>query len=179
MTQIVPTVAVTVPVIDPSLQLTPAIVAGLAHELGMGLRDEADVLATYKIAPAIYEKLKTFEWFNKLVDAATIEWHSATNVTIRTQIEANYAAEQGLPHVYARAVSGKDPLNHVVEAFKWMTDVAGLKKTPNQGQQGERFQINIQLGADTKIEFDGSKAPIDGSGTLLALPFIEDKEDRV
>ena len=178
MTQIVP--SVTVPVTPvPSLSLTPSDYARLAREVGMGMRDLDNVLASFNIDPATYEKLKAHEWYNKLVDEYRIEWESTTNTTARTQLKSLYAAEAALEHVYARCISGKEPLNHVVEGVKWFTDVAGLKKNPGQGAQNERFQITINLGADTKIEFDGSRAPIEGTASPLALPFIDDKEERV
>jgi hypothetical protein len=181
MTQIVPTVPVTVPVTVPGLPFTTADYARLAREVGIAMRDLDEILASFNISPAAYEKIKANEWYSKLVDEYRIEWNSTTNTTMRTQLKSLYAAEEALAHVYARCVNGKEPLNHVVEGVKWMTDVAGLKKTPNQGSQNDRFQITINLGADTKIEFDGSRAPIDGAGTSapLALPLIDDKEERV
>jgi len=181
MTKIVPTVTVAVTPIGPGKSLTPTELVGLAREVGIGIRSLEDILEPYKVSRSAYEKLKKNETFNKLVDAARIEWHSAPNTMIRTQLEALAAAEQALPHLYARAISGKDPLNHAVEAVKWMTDVAGLRKTPTQGQQNERFQITINLGADTTIEFDGSRVPVDGTNqpVPIALPFVDDKEERV
>ena len=182
MTQIVPSVPVTVPVTPvPGTTFTPADIARLAREVGIGMREIEEILTSFNIDAATYEKIKTNEWFNKLVDEYRIEWHATTNTLTRTQLKSLYAAEEAISHVYSRAVSGKEPLNHVVEAVKWMTDIAGAKKTPGQGQQNERFNIVINLGADMKIEFDGSKAPIDGSGALatLAMPVIDDKEERV
>jgi hypothetical protein len=82
-----------------------------------------------------------------------------------------------MPHIYARMLSTGEQLNHVVEAGKWLSDIGGLKKDPNKGQPGERFQITINLGADTKIEFDGSKLPLGGEPSI---PLLElDKEERV
>jgi hypothetical protein len=177
MTQIVP--AVSVPVTAPvtSQPLTPFIIAGLAREIAMNIREVDEILQTYKLTPETYEKLKTNDFFTKLVDMARIEWHSATNTINRTQIEAAALVEQAMPHIYARMLNNNENLNHVVDAGKWLSDIGGLKKDPTKGQPGERFQITINLGADTKIEFDGSKLPISGEPTL---PMLEaDKEERV
>src|ERR1700681_3157223 len=109
MTNIVPTLpSVTAPVIEGSPQLTIVMVAGLAREIAMGIREVPDILETYKISTAAYEKLKDHEVFVKLVDSARIEWHAATNTPGRTQIEAAAALEQALPIAYARAISGNE-----------------------------------------------------------------------
>ena len=180
MTQIVPSVTVPVTIPEPEATLTPALVAGLAREIAIGLRDMGDILASFKITPATYEKLKTNEFFTKAVDTYRIEWHSAPNTANRMQLECAATAEQGLPHAYARAISGNEPFNHVVDFFKWCSDVGGLKKDPSRGQPGERFQITINLGTDTKIEYDGSRAPITGDPVLEALPMptFDEREDR-
>jgi hypothetical protein len=181
MTQIVPSVTVPVTTPVPGTQLTPADVARLAREVGLAMRDLEDILVRFNITAETYEKLKTHEWFNKLVDEYRIEWQSTTNTMTRTQLEALHTAEQAIPHLYARAISGKEPLNHATDTIRLLTDIAGLKKTPAQGTQNERFQITINLGADTKIEFDGSRLPIDGTGAPapLAIPLVDDKEERV
>ena len=181
MTQIVPTLpAVTVPVIDGAPQLTIVIVAGLAREIAMGIREVPDILETYKLSPAAYEKLKDHEVFTKLVDGARIEWHAATNTPGRTQIEAAAALEQAIPVAYARAISGNEAMNHVTDFLKLLADIGGVRKDPSKASPGERFQININLGADTTISLDGSKMPISGDPVLQALPIPEiDKEERV
>lgn len=181
MAQIVPTV--TVPVTPPeiSAKLTPVLLGALARELAVGLREVPDILAEFNVSSADYEKLKSNEFFTKVVDLARIEWHGAANTANRLQLEAASAAEEALPQVYARAMNGKEPLNHVIDFMKWLADVGGLKKDPGRGQPGERFKITINLGADTKIEFDNSKAPLGGDGVTepLALPSFDDSGDRV
>jgi len=145
------------------------------------MRDLDDILATYKISTATYEKLKTKDWFQKAVDTAKIEWNSADNALFRTQIEAIYTLEKAMPFGYARAVDPKEPLNHVVDFLKLCADIGGVKKQPGQGQTSERFQITINLGADTKLEFEGSRSPISANPALAALPVpeLDDREERV
>lgn len=179
MTQIVPSVPVTLPVIPEAPQLTIQKVAGLAREIAMGIRELPDILETYKISTTAYEKLKNLEVFTKLIDIATIEWHAATNTPGRTQIEAAAALEQALPIAYARAISGNEPMNHVNEFLKLLADIGGVRKDPHKGTPGERFQININLGADTTISLDASKIPLSGEPTLEALPAPDEKEERV
>lgn len=158
-----------------------ATLASLAKELAIGMRDPAEIIAAHNITPAAYEKLKNNEYFTKIVDSARVEWQSAGNTANRLQLEAAFTAEQILPAVYARAINGSEPLNHVVDVLKWLGDVGGLKKDPSRGQTGERFQITINLGADTQITYDGSKAPLapDAALSALAGPVVDDKEDRV
>lgn len=181
MAQIVPTVVTATVTSDPRSPMTPALAAAIARELAWAIRDEAEIIAAFKIAPADYEKLKNNEVFQKLVDAARIDWQGSGNAALRNQVEAAATFEQAMPFIYARMISGREPLNHVNDAAKLLADVAGIKKTPNVGQTSERFQITINLGADTKLEFDMAKSPIDGGTVLEALagPPVDDKEDRV
>jgi hypothetical protein len=178
MTPIVPSVTVPVTLPDTGVVLTPFIVSGLAREIAMNIREPEEILETFKISPEAYEKLKANEFFTKLVDAARIEWQSATNTIARTQIEAAALVEQAMPDIFLRMKNKNEPLNHVVDAGKWLSDIGGLKKDPTKGQPGERFQITINLGADTKLEFDGSRLPIVGPA-LASLPAPDDKEERV
>lgn len=181
MTQIVPSVTAPVTAPEVSAALTPAVVGGLAQELARNIRDLDEILSLFSVSHADYEKLKNNEFFRAAVDSARVEWHAAGNTIARMQLQCAATAEQGLPHVYARAVSGKEPLNHVVDFFKWLSDTGGMKKDPTKGQAGERFHITINLGADTQISFDGSKAPIgpDQPFEALPMPSFDDKEDRV
>lgn len=182
MTQIVPPVTVPVTLNEPEAALTPQLVGSLARELAINLRDLDDILLTYKISRATYENLKNKEFFTKAVDTAVIEWNSAANTIIRCQLEAAFTFEQGIPKANAVAMDPKTPFNHTVDYLKLMADVGGVKKSPNQGQGSERFQITINLGADTTLEFEGSRAPVSGNPALAALPvpaFVDDKEERV
>ena len=181
MTQIVPPVPIPITAAVTSTPLTAAVLSSLAREIAIGLRDLDDILAAHKISPADYESLKNNDFFTKVIDTARIEWNSAINTANRVQLEAAFTSEQLLAPIYARAVSGAEPLNHVVDFLKWLAEVGGLKKDPAKGQAGERFQITINLGADTKITYDGSKAPLSGDAALAALPLpaFDDKEDRV
>ena len=180
MTQIVPPVTVEVTTPAVSEPLTPYIVAGLARELAMDLRDIDEILNLYKVSRAAYEKLKASDFFEKLVDAAKIEWHSALNTTNRVQIEAASIVEQAMPVIYARMIDPKAPLQHAVDAGKWLSEIAGLKRVPGSGDPGERIKIEINLGADTKLTYDKSLAPVSGDPVVAAIPVLEsDPAERV
>lgn len=179
MIQVIPTLPPAVT--TPETELTPALVGGLAREVAINLRDLDDILATYKVSKATYEKIRTNDWFVKAVDMASIEWNSAANTIVRTQLEVAAAYEKGFPAAYARALDSKTAFHDTVDFFKHMADVAGVKKDATQGQAGERFQITINLGADTQLEFEGSRIPLSGDPALPALPVLapDDSEERV
>jgi hypothetical protein len=86
--------------------------------------------------------------------------------------------EQALPHLYARAINGKEPLNHAVDFLKLLTDLGGLKKDASKGQATEKFQIVINLGADTQFNYEGTKT-VDAAPELTMIPVVDDAEDRV
>lgn len=175
MTQIVP--PVTEPVtVNPEKTLTVAELAGFAREIAIGLRPEAVVLRQYSLTTSDYEKLKAHPLFTKLLEVARMEWQGAHNTVTRTQIEAALAAEEALPYIYARVVSGKEPLNHTVEAVKWMTDIAGLKKDNARGSGGEQFKIVINFGGTAGVNYEGNKL-VDVTPEPAALPAPD--EERV
>ena len=153
---------------------TVAELAGLAREIAIGLRPEEAVLRQYSLTASDYEILKANPLFGKLVEVAKMEWQGAHNTVTRTQIEAALAAETALPYIYSRAVSGKEPLNHAVEAVKWMTDVAGLKKDNARGSGGEQFKIVINFGGAAGVNYEGNKI-IDATPEPVALPAPEDE----
>jgi hypothetical protein len=126
--------------------------------------------------------LKRKSFFTKAIDMAAIEWNSASNTIVRTQLEAAATFERDMLEANAIAFDPKTPFNHTVEYMKLLSDVGGVKKQPNQGQPGERFQITINLGADTKLEFEGSQLPLGGNpDTVAALPVpqTDDRDERV
>jgi hypothetical protein len=178
MTQIVPSVTVQVTTSDPPVTLTPVLMAALARELAIGLREPADIVASWGITPEVYEKLKANELFSKTVESARVEWHSAGNTNTRLALEAAFTMEQALPHLYARAINGKEPLNHAVDFLKLLTDLGGLKKDASKGQATEKFQIVINLGADTQFNYEGTKT-VDAAPELTMIPVVDDAEDRV
>lgn len=181
MTQLTPVVTVAVTQVLPEPELTPVLLAKIAREIAIGLRPLSEVIQAYNLSDQTYEKIKDHDHFTKLVGLFRQEWHSAANTAVRTQYEAAFTLEQALPLVYARATNGREALNHCVDFLKLLADLGGVKKNPSYSQQHEQFKIIINLGADTKFEFEGSKTPIDQAGGQaidIDTALIE-KEERV
>lgn len=125
----------------------------------MGIRNLPDILISHELTLPDYETIKLNPFFMRLLDASMMEWQSVRNTAERTAIEAAALFEQAMPIIYARMTNNKEQLNHVVEAAKLMAKAGGIGEGNSKNTQGEKFSITINLGADTKLEFNPNKTP--------------------
>jgi hypothetical protein len=134
--------------------------AALAHEVAMDIEGLPAILDTYKLTQTEYDALLANETFTRILDAARVEWEAASNTLGRVKIKSAAMFEQVMPHLYARMVDRKENLNHVTETAKLVAKAAGIGEDAGRnGAPGEKFQIIINLGADT-MNIEQSKAPI-------------------
>jgi len=173
MTETVP--AVTFPVTPLALpRLSNYQLAELAREVAMGLRPLPLIVDNYGLTEPDYEILKENHFYKRLLEATVLEWASIRNTTERSALEAAALFEQAMPHIFSRMIDGKEQLNHVVAAAQLMAKAGGIGESKRDTLPGEKFSITINLGADTKLQFGGEKAPRD------VTPSIPDmNEDRV
>lgn len=155
-------------------KMTTQELAALARELAMAIRDEADILNEYQITAVDYDVIKTNPQFIKIFEGFVTEWNSAINTPERVRIEAAAALEQAMPKLFARMGNKNEALNHVVEVAKFFARAAGIGEVKNAAtQQGEKFMISINLGADTKMVIEQQKEPIPAKiieGTAVEIP---------
>ena len=142
----------------PSLNQT--YVVKLARELVMQIKDESEILKSYRITDEQLAAIRQLDFFQRAYEAYMIEWNSATSAERRLQLISLAYIEDGLPDLAARMVKSDEDLGKCVEVGKLLTKLGGLDKQEKGGvSQGEKFVINIDLGGDDKIRLEKNITP--------------------
>jgi len=141
--------------------LTWPELAKLARELAMDIKEEHVILKEFKLDNAQFEYLKAHnDFFREAFAAACKEWHAPLSTQDRIKVEAAAILEDSLLGLGARMQNKGEGLPGVIEAAKLFAKVAGVGEREGPGAApGERFSINIDLGADQKITVSTTQAP--------------------
>lgn len=130
----------------------------LAREIAIEHHDTETILRRYQIDQETWSKIKSNPRFSQLLEAEIIAWQSATNTKERVQLNTSAMVEEALPELNSRLHDPKEALNHKVELLKVLTKIAGMDRVEREGAGGDGFHITINMGEDTKLEFN-KKAP--------------------
>jgi hypothetical protein len=146
----------------------------LCRDLAMQLAPEYEILKHHHLTPGQFETLKCNPFFQKMLEAAVVDWNVPSNTNKRLAMGAGVLLEESLPVVGARMMDRNEPLANAVQAFSALTKVAGIGDPAGTKALSERVSITINLGADTeRIEktriFEVQSQP-EGIGQPLALP---------
>jgi hypothetical protein len=133
--------------------LTVHVLAKMAREIAQNIRETHDVLADYKLNSTQFDFLcEHHEFFKQALHHAIIEWNAAGNTQDRIKLQAAAGFEDKLPLLLTRMGNTSEGLPGVVEAAKLIAKVAGVgERDVGGGAPGEKFTININLGADEKL----------------------------
>lgn len=134
--------------------------ARLAREIAMNIRERPAILATFKITEEQYAQIEQNPFYRRALDSSIIEWEGAVNTPTRIKIEAAAILEVGMPVLGARMADKQESLAAAVETGKLFKTLAGIGEADRtQGVPGEKFTININLGADEKIHIEKDITP--------------------
>ena len=127
----------------------------LAREIAMGLKEVADILSDHGISVDEFERIQHIPAFAKMLASELAAWASATNTQERVKLKAGSMLEEFLPELYSRLNDRTEPLMGKVKAMELVTKMAGFgdRDIQSQGSPGDQVQVIINLGADTKIEY--------------------------
>lgn len=148
-----PTATVTVP--D---TLTQQLLAKLAREMAIGIYEEDKILGRFGLTAEQYKLIAAIPFYDQMLKTFTIEWHSAKSTPDRIKLEAAAILEEALPHLGARMTSPEDSLAMQVQAGQLLAKLIGIGEGQQAHQQGEKFVISINLGADTE-RYDVTRPP--------------------
>jgi hypothetical protein len=125
----------------------------LAREVAMDIKDRSTILNDFKLTQAQYDFLEANnEFYRGALAAACRDWHAPLTTTERVKVEAAAILEDSLLGLGARMQNKGEGLPGVIEAAKLFAKIAGVGEQERSGlPAGERFVINIDLGADQKI----------------------------
>lgn len=113
------------------------------------------ILGHYNLSPAQYEVLRQDARFQNFYDQFAKEWSSALSTPQRLKLQAAAYLEANLPKVAARMINNVEDLGKVNEVAKTLAKIAGVGEDTNKNSNpGEKFQININLGADQTVQIE-------------------------
>lgn len=143
-----PSRSVTAPV-TPAPDLDAARLAKLAHELVWNISERPAIFARFGLTEAQFvEHVESRPFFKQAYESAVIEWESAKSTSQRIQLKSAVQLEESLPKLHQRMNDDKEALSSVVETAKLLAKISGVDgSTKQQAGSGEKFVININLGA--------------------------------
>jgi hypothetical protein len=181
---------------------TPVELAQLARDIAQDIGMLPAILQKHNLTQAQYDWIRTHNKFYIVTEQQEINaWQGIKSTEVRLRLQAQAALEEQMPKIATRMGNAAEKLGDVVEAFKAVARIAGVD-TPPAGPvtNGERYTINIDLGADTRIVIgaqgganEGTLAPAagalstngqrggsapavrrntEGPGNLLSLPAV-------
>jgi hypothetical protein len=127
----------------------------LAREIAADLHKLDAILKNSSISQEEFEEISKDPRFVTLLKSEIEAWNSAGNTHERTKLKAGMLMEEWLLEANARLHDAKEPLNSKTEVAKLLARLAGMgsEKADLLGGGGERFSITINLGADSKLQF--------------------------
>lgn len=120
----------------------------LATIIAIGLEDKDTILLRRDITSAEFAAIEQNPYYQRVLTAATAEWHSPLNSERRLQIQSAWALEQGLPDFVARVNNPNEDLGKVNEGMKVLMTFAGMNGRNRETGGGEKFLIQINIGPD-------------------------------
>lgn len=156
---------------------SPSFLAQVARDVAMDIETVDAIISRHGLNHAQYDFIsKHNEFFKKTLLQQSAEWQKIGSTQDRLKAQAAAALEAQLPTLAGRMGKQSEKLAEVVEAAKLFAKIAGVDAVPQgPGRSGERFEINIDLGADERLTIrsspiiEGSAEPA-GASHLPQIP---------
>jgi hypothetical protein len=127
----------------------------LAREVAMDMRPLPQILETYKIDDARWQRIRTHPRFISYLDSAVAEWASPKNTAERVRVKAAIMVEEWLPEAHARMYDRTEALPAKTELGKLIAKLAGVGERAAGSEAGEKVSITINLGGESiRVEKD-------------------------
>ena len=137
------------------INLEPAQIAMLAREMAVAIKDPHLILEAMGVTQAQFDTyVRPNAFYKRAFEAFVLEWESALSTNKRIALQSAAAIEDILPKLSARMSNGQEGLPAVTETAKLLARLAGIGEEKRNVAEGERFSIVINLGADTKLQYN-------------------------
>lgn len=132
---------------------SPSFLAGLARDVAIDIETLDAILVKHGLTHAQYDFIAEHNtFFKQALLQQVADWNQIASAQDRLRAQAAAALEAQFPTIAGRMGKPSEKLADVVEAAKLFAKVAGVDAVaPGAGHSGERFEINIDLGADERI----------------------------
>lgn len=132
----------------------------IAREIAIDHYSVEDILKRYDIDAKLWDEISHNKRFQDVLRSEIAAWQSASNTKERVELKASAMIEEWLPEAYARMHDEKDTLSAKVELAKLIARIGNLGDTKNDiAGMGEKFSVTINLGADSKLNFEKEGLP--------------------
>ncbi len=127
----------------------------LARQIAMGIKPLADILFDNNLTLREFDHIKTLPIFGRMLENEVKAWEGADNTNGRLRLKAASMLEEYLPELYARLNDREEPLMAKMKALELTAKLAGFgdKDSAPAGNPGDKVQVVINLGADTRVEY--------------------------
>lgn len=128
----------------------------LAREIAMGIHPIEQILQNNSVSTQEFARIQRLPRFISVLEAEIASWHSAINTNQRVRVKAAAMMEEWLPELYKRINDQKESLMHKVKAGELVARLGEMGLPPDKaamGAQADRVNITINLGNDTKLDF--------------------------
>jgi len=146
--------------------ISPVALAQIAREVAQDISMLPAILQKHKLTQSQYEFLEKHNTFFRGILASEIKsWQGIKSTEQRLRLQAQAALEQQMPSLATRMGHAAEKLGDAVEAAKFFARVAGVDSAPSGPvSAGERYQITIDLGADTRVVIAAQTGAQAGAG---------------
>lgn len=127
----------------------------LARQIAMGIKDLPDILFDNSVSQEEFDELRRLPMFGQLLESEVKAWASADNTHARLKLKSAAMLEELLPELYARLNDRQEPLMAKMKGVELVSKLAGFgdRDVSPAGNPGDKVQVVINLGADTRVEY--------------------------
>lgn len=127
----------------------------IAREIAIDHYTPEEISERYKLGEEQWQRIINSPRFKELVHQEIVSWQSATNTSERTKLKAAAMLEEWLPEAFTRMHDAAETLSAKTELAKLVARLAGAGMNDlATANAGEKFTVNINLGADNQIKFE-------------------------
>jgi hypothetical protein len=138
------------------VELDEVMLAKLAREMVMNIRNYRAVFDDYGIEEDDYYEIEKNEFYKKAKETFALEWNASTSTEDRLKIGSLAYLEQLVPVITRRAMRDDTALAASTEVGKLLSKMAGVGEAKTEKNLAERFMITINLGGDDVKTYDKS-----------------------
>jgi hypothetical protein len=128
----------------------------LARQIAMGLSDLPDILFANDLTQREFAEIQKLPHFQRVLESELKAWARVDNAEDRVRVKSASMIEEYLPEVYKLLNDRDEPLMGKVKALELVAKWAriGQAEAPTLGSPGDKVQVIINLGADSKLVYD-------------------------
>jgi len=130
--------------------LDDVTLAKLAREMVMNIRNYQAVFTDFGISEEDYYEIEKNDFYKRVKEQFAQEWNSSLSTKDRLRIGSLAYLEQLLPAITRRALRAEESLAASTEVGKLLEKIGSVGEQKGEKPAGERFVININLGADVE-----------------------------